>query len=226
MLPDDSGTGRRDTEFAAANPRAEVPVLLTNCGTPIFGSTVILGSIEEKWPKPPLLPATPLARAQARMTEEVCDTQYEAVDWGYGEILWFRRAEGSRAEARKARASHDTIVLQRWLTERLGAADWFGGTGFGWADAAVAPMVNRSVQYGLGPEPAAAPDFYRTGRRRREYRDHRLEGMIRSGGIEIVRAGLQEDTIRCSWPARVPASACRDNPLGHTRSHAGHPGRP
>ena len=74
MLPDEFGTGRRDTQFAAANPRAKVPVLLTNCGTPIFESTVILGSIEEKWPKPPLLPATPLARAQARMTEEVCDT--------------------------------------------------------------------------------------------------------------------------------------------------------
>ncbi len=47
---------------------------------------------------------------------------------------------------------------------------------------------------------AAAADFYRTGGRRREYRDHRLEWMIRSGGIEVVLAGLREDTIRFSWP--------------------------
>jgi len=231
VLPDDFGTGRRDTAFAAANPRCEVPVLLTDDGTPIFESTVILEYIEERWPEPPLLPQTPLARAAARMTEEVCDTQYEAVNWGFGELLWFRRAEGDLADRLKTAAARDTQALQHWLTGRLGNADWFGGAGFGWADAAVAPMVNRSVHYGLGPDPgsplerwhqrlraraavaetfaefhqatarmAAAADFYRTGGRRREYRNHRLEWMIRSGGIEVVLSGLREDTIRFSWP--------------------------
>ena len=230
-LPDDFGTGRRDTAFAAANPRNEVPVLLPDGKTPIFESTVILEYIEERWPEPRLLPADPLARAYARMTEEVCDTQYEAINWGFGELLWFHRAEGASAETLKATATRDTQALQRWLTERLGGAEWFGGEGFGWADAAAAPMVNRSVHYGLGPNPgsllgqwharlrappavaetfaefdhaagrmAAAADFYRTGGRRREYRDHRLEWMIRSGGIDVVLTGLREDTIRFSWP--------------------------
>ncbi len=45
-----------------------------------------------------------------------------------------------------------------------------------------------------------AADFYRTGGRRREYRDHRLEWMIRSGGTEVVCAGLRDNNIRCSWP--------------------------
>ncbi len=161
----------------------------------------------------------------------MCDTQYEAVNWGFGEVLWFRRAEGALAETLKAAAARDTQALQQWLTARLGSADWFGGDGFGWADAAVAPMLNRSVHYGLGPEagsplgrwharlrerPAVAEtfaefdqaaarmgataDLYRTGGRRREYRDHRLEWMIRSGGIDVVLAGLREDTIRFSWP--------------------------
>ena len=30
------------------------------------------------------------------------------------------------------------------------------GVVFGWADAAAAPMVNRSVHYGLGPPPGSA----------------------------------------------------------------------
>ena len=231
VLPDDFGTGRRDMAFAAANPRTEVPVLLPDGTTPIFDSTVILEYVEERWPEKRLLPADPLARAYARMTEEVCDTQYEAVNWGYGELLWFHRAEGSLAETLKAAAVRDTETLQRWLTERLGRADWFGGEGLGWADAAVAPMVNRSAHYGLGPDPgsplgqwharlrerpavaetfaefdaatarmAAAADHYRTGGRRREYRDHRLEWMIRSGGIEVVSTGLRENTVRFSWP--------------------------
>jgi RNA polymerase-associated protein len=230
-LPDDFGTGRQDTAFAAANPRAEVPVLLLDDGQSIFESTAILEYIEDRWPEPPLLAANPLARAEARMTEEVCDTQYEAVNWGFGELLWFRRAEGALAERLKAAALRDTARLQHWLTERLGAADWFGGDGFGWADAAAAPMVNRSAHYGLGPEPgsslgrwhgrlrqrtsvaqtfaefdaavgrmALAADYYRTGGRRREYRDHRLEWMVRSGEIDVVLAGLRDNTIRFSWP--------------------------
>jgi stringent starvation protein A len=86
-LPADFGTGRRDTPFAATNPRTEVPVLVLDDQQAIFESTVILEYIEERWPEPKLLPSDPLARAEARMTEEVCDTQYEAVNWGFGELL-------------------------------------------------------------------------------------------------------------------------------------------
>ena len=150
-LPEDFGVGRRDGAFAAANPRTEVPVLLPGDGPAIFDSTVILEYIEERWPEPPLLPVDPAARAAARMIEEVCDTQYEAVNWGFGELLWFRRAKGELADRLKAAAVRDTATLQGWLTERLGEADWFGRVQFGWADVAAAPMVNRSVHYGLGP---------------------------------------------------------------------------
>ncbi len=153
------------------------------------------------------------------------------MNWGFGEVLWFRRATGDLAGRLKARAARQTAELQAWLTERLGEADWFGGARFGWADAAAAPMVNRSVHYGLGPDAgsplarwharlcerpavaatfaefdaaaaqmAAASEHYTTGGRRRAYRDHRLEWMVRSGGVEVVLAGLREDNIRFSWP--------------------------
>jgi stringent starvation protein A len=153
------------------------------------------------------------------------------VNWGFGEVLWFRRATGALAETLKAQAARQTKVLQDWLSGRLGEADWFGGERFGWAEAAAAPMVNRSVHYGLGPQPgnplacwhqrirerpsvaatfakfnaaaarmAAAAKHYTTGRRRREYRDHRLEWMVKSGGTEVVLAGLRDGNIRFSWP--------------------------
>ena len=224
------GTGETDSEFARSNPRAEVPVLIDGA-TRIFESTIILEYIEERWPDPPLLPRNPAARAFARMTEEVCDTHYEALNWGFGEILWFARATGSLAEKLRTNAKTQTDSLQGWLMQRLGDAPWFGGESFGWADAAVAPMVNRSVHYGLGPAAgttlaawharlcerpsvtttfaefdaaaarmAAAADLYTTGGRRREYRDHRLEWMIKSGGIDVVLAGLRDDNIRFPWP--------------------------
>ena len=78
------------------------------------------------------------------------------MNWGFGEVLWFRRADRATLAAHlRAQAAQQTAVLQGWLSERLGAATWFGGAGFGWADAAAAPMVNRSVHYGLGPAPGS-----------------------------------------------------------------------
>lgn len=229
-LPETFGTGSSDGALAAANPRAEVPVLIDGAAR-IFESTVILEYLEERWPEPSLLPRDPAARAAARITEDVCDTQYEAVNWGFGEVLWFRRASGALADHLRAQAEQQTRTLQAWLGERLGAAPWFGGERFGWADAAVAPMVNRSVHYGLGPpegsalavwhgrlcerpsvaatfaefdaaavQMAAAAELYASGGRKREYRDHRLEWLVRSGGIEVVLAGLRDGNIRFSWP--------------------------
>jgi hypothetical protein len=41
---------------------------------------------------------------------------------------------------------------------------------------------------------------YESGERRREYRDHRLEWMVKSGGIEVVREGLERRNVRFQWP--------------------------
>ena len=211
-------------------PWYQVPVLVDG-ETRIFDSTIILEYIEERWPDPPLLPRSPEARAAARMTEDVCDTQYEAVTWGYGEVMTFGRAGGALAETLRPAAARQTSVLQDWLSGRLGGAAWFGGAVFGWADAAVAPLLHRSVLNGMGPaagssleawyrrlleRPSVIATFaeyaagaarmpatvvaFRSGAKVREYRDHRLEWMIRSGGIEVVLAGLRDGTIRFTWP--------------------------
>jgi len=229
QLPEDLGSGRRGS-FAAMNPRMEIPVLIDGDAR-IFESTVIMEYIEERWPEPPLLPSHPSRRAFARITEDVCDTQYEAINWGFGEVLWFRRATGALADRLRAEALEQTRTVQAWLAERLADKAWFGGDEFGWADAAAAPMVNRSAYYGMGPAPgsplagwhdrvsqrpavaatfaefdsAAArmkdmADAYVGGVRRREYRDHRLEWMIKSGGIDVVLAGLKDGNIRFAWP--------------------------
>jgi RNA polymerase-associated protein len=230
LLPEGLGSGQPNPEFAALNPRMEAPVLVAGADR-IFESTIILEYIEERWPAPALLPKTPGGRAFARITEEVCDSQYEAINWGLGEIVWFKRAEGPLAERLKRKGAEHTRVLQAWLANRLGEADWFGGDRFGWADVGAAPIVNRSVHYGLGPEPGSplarwidrirqrpsvaqtftefnaaaaamadvAPRFAKSGRRR-EYRDHRLDWMLRSGGLEVVVVGMLDQTIRFSWP--------------------------
>ncbi len=42
------------------------------------------------------------------------------------------------------------------------------------------------------------PELVRSGQFVREYRDHRLEWMLRSGGVDIVLEGMQRKTIRFS----------------------------
>ena len=98
------GSGKADGKFAAASPRNEVPALIDG-DVRIFDSTIILEYLEDKFPSPPLLPRDPAARAQARMIEELCDTSYEAINWGLSEIRWFKRAEGAQAEKMKAIAA-------------------------------------------------------------------------------------------------------------------------
>ena len=39
-----------------------------------------------------------------------------------------------------------------------------------------------------------------SGQIRREYRDHRLEWMMKSGGVQIVLDGIARNTIRFTWP--------------------------
>jgi glutathione S-transferase len=224
------GSGNSTGPFAAASPRLEVPTLVDGDAR-IFDSTIIMEYLEDKHPSPALLPRDPLARAEARMIEDLCDTLYEAINWGLGEIRWFKRAEGRLADTMQAKAASQTRELLEWLAGKLGTKEWFGGAMFGWADLGVAPYLNRSVHYGLGPHassplaawhkrlcarPSVAATFKEfeaatqgmanaherltSGAIRREYRDHRLEWMMKSGGVQVVLDGLAKDNIRFTWP--------------------------
>lgn len=220
-----------DAELAKANPRREVPTLVVADKTAIFDSTIILEYIEDRWPKPPLLPSLPLDRAQARMIEEVCDTYYEPINWAVFEITAFGRAQGDLAARLLARAEKQTAGINAYLERQLGDAPYFNGESFGWADLSVVPVVSAAAMTGRPPKPksrlaawldltTARPSvsgvtkqateslnegmesiaqLVASGTFIREYRDHRLEWMMRSGGSEIVREGMEKKNIRFSY---------------------------
>jgi glutathione S-transferase len=227
-MPVAIGSGQPDRDFLKSNPRGEVPSLIDGEAA-IFDSTIILEYIEDKWPLPPLLPKGALARAQARTIEEVMDTSFEPINWGLGEIKWFKRAAGERARAIEARASSQARGLYEWLTRELGGREWFGGDAFGWGDLSVVPYLNGARGNGIGPSEDSAlgqwltranarPSVFKSARAaaaaaasmtqvhtaiesglfKREYRDHRLEWMIRSGGLDVVLEGIQKGNIRFS----------------------------
>jgi glutathione S-transferase/RNA polymerase-associated protein len=218
----------QDPDFAAANPRLEVPALVDG-DTRVFDSTIILEYLEDRWPTPPLLPATPAERARVRMLEELCDTYYEAISWAAMEIRVFRRATGEVAERLLARGAEQVTGVNRYLERQLGNAPWFNGASFGWGDLSVVPYVHGAAVTGNTPPAgsrlaawldrararpsvsatfqAAAesmqgfemiPQLIESGLFKREYRDHRLEWMMRSGGTDIVLDGMRRGNIRFS----------------------------
>lgn len=226
-MPTGIGSGA-DTgdDFSRASPRGEVPLLVDDTAS-IFDSTIILEYIEERWPDPSLLPPHPADRARVRMLEDVMDTQYEPINWGLGEVHFFGRAKGELADEITRRTAEQVAVWHRYLEGQLGDREWFNGAAFGWGDLSVAPYLNGSAGFDLGPKPgtplaawleranarpsvaqAAAEaqaviagmtnvaQFVEQGLMKREYRDHRLEWMIRSGGLQVVLDGLEKDNIR------------------------------
>ena len=226
-MPAAIGTGQVDAAFLNASPRGEVPALVDGDFS-VFDSTVILEYIEDKFPSPALLAGDPKLRAKARMIEDAMDTLFEPINWGLGEIRWFKRAEGERARTIEARAAAQARDFFGWLERQLGDQAWFCGA-FGWADLSAIPYINGSTGLGVGPSPSsklgqwqaranARPAIAQTAQQavdsikgmtmvgeavkqrlfKREYRDHRLEWMIRSGGLDVVLDGIRADTIRFS----------------------------
>ena len=225
------GSGKADGAFAAASPRNEVPALIDGDAQHLrfdHHPRISRGQV----PLPALLPRDPAARAQARMIEDVCDTLYEAVNWGLSEIRWFKRAEGEQAEKMKATAARQTAELQAWLTGKLGNGRVVQRRqlrlGRPQRRALRQPLVPlrlghaRRVAAGelarahprasrRSPRPSASsrrrpsawatpPRACASGAIRREYRDHRLEWMMKSGGVQVVLDGLAKNNIRFTWP--------------------------
>ncbi|EXL70248.1 RNA polymerase-associated protein [Fusarium oxysporum f. sp. conglutinans race 2 54008] len=58
-------------------------------------------------------------------------------------------------------------------------------------------------EYHKGAEAMRAPwvkEVILSGQRKREYRDHRLEWMVKNGGFEVIEKGIKKDNIRFNWP--------------------------
>ncbi len=235
QTPEGLGSGADNPGFAQLNPRFEVPAL-THDGATLFDSTIILEYLEECFPTPPMMPVDPLARARMRMIEEVCDTHYEAINWGLGEIRFFGRGDETLRQKLYATAVEQIGYMHAWLETLLGDEPWLSGARFGWGDLCALPYVTMSRMFGIPPPARSRLEAWLergmkrasvaltveealtvipvletraqsviSGSFKRHYRDHRLEWMIRSGGLQVVLDGLDNDNIRFTDLTRFAA---------------------
>jgi glutathione S-transferase len=230
--PSRLGRSADNPELAELNPRLEVPALVHE-GQTIFDSTVILEYLEERFPSPPMMPSSPAQRARVRMIEEVCDTHWEAINWGLGEVRFFRRGGEALGPRLREAAVEQVGHMYRWLEGLLGSSPWLNGERFGWGDLSALPFATMSGMFGIEPPAGstvadwlqrsrqrpsvgqtvdealatipgmdAIGDALKAGTFRRQFRDHRLEWMIRSGGLQVVIDGLANGDIRFTDTAR------------------------
>ncbi len=63
----------RTPEYRAINPISKIPVLLPDANTVIVESETIVRYLEDRYPDPTLMPASPEQRARVNMLIRVCD---------------------------------------------------------------------------------------------------------------------------------------------------------
>src|ERR1700676_3928104 len=112
-------TSGQSSDETAVTPRLEFPVFIHG-NMRIFDSTIILQYIEDVFPDPPLLPLEPAERARARMIEDICDTHYEAINWGLSEVRSFGRGGASLGPKLREKGVEQIRHIQSWLSQQLG----------------------------------------------------------------------------------------------------------
>lgn len=115
-------------DVLAANPKAEVPVLIDGDLT-MFDSSLIFEYLEEAYPEPPLMPKAPKDRARCRMLELFADEiLLPAVRPIMHRSVPPTSAEQRRQEEEAGRRGEAVLLDHyRMLEGRIGGADYLCG---------------------------------------------------------------------------------------------------
>jgi glutathione S-transferase len=118
MVPFSQATGYtpKHPDVLAANPKGQVPVLVGD-GLSLYDSTVIIEYLEDAYPKPPLLPRTPAARARCRQLELLADEVMIVPLRALMHRTGPRPSDPSRWAADEAKAEEAEAVMARHYAE-------------------------------------------------------------------------------------------------------------
>jgi glutathione S-transferase len=138
----------------AVNPRAEVPVLVDG-DVAVAGSADIAAYLEDRFPRPTILPGSPALRARARTWQRIADTALDAIVHDVSLWAWPTHRRADRPPAGLLEAGRRDLEA---LLARLDAA--LPGDGFvcgelSIADLALFPHVSslRLLEVSLDPFP-------------------------------------------------------------------------
>ncbi len=158
-------TWERRPEFLAINPAGTVPVLVEPDGACFAGHAAIAEYLDEVYPEPMLIGASPAARAETRRLVAWFDDKFGAeVTANLVDQKIMNRFLGlGNPDSNAIRAGHANIGYHLdyvgWLAERRG---WLAGDDFSLADITAAAHLSAVDYLGDVPwdEHAGARDWY------------------------------------------------------------------
>jgi glutathione S-transferase len=128
--------GARSAAYRAINPAGLVPALALDDGTVIPESEVIVEYLEDRFPAPPLRPAAPEARAQARLLARIADEHLAAP---LKQLFELTKRPASQADA--AAGANAVSAALGLIARNLGGGRYAVGDALGTADCALVPLL-------------------------------------------------------------------------------------
>ncbi|MEX2649353.1 MAG: glutathione S-transferase family protein [Alphaproteobacteria bacterium] len=126
----------RSPEFRAVNPRGKVPAIVDD-GFALWESGAIVEYLEDRYPRPALLPADPKSRATARRLMAEADAYLGPAVTGLFNVTIYNKGVDNPADIAKAQ---DAVVEELARVASAMTGDYFVGT-LSLADFAVFPHV-------------------------------------------------------------------------------------
>lgn len=157
---------REHERLTAVNPRAEVPALVDG-GVTVSNSSDIVAYLEDRFPSPAVLPATPELRALARTWQRIADTAFDAIIHDISIWTWptHKRPDAPPAGLLEAGRA-DLLALLDGLESTLGASGFLCGA-LSIADLALFPHVSSLKPLGVLLEEKRFPKLLRWNREMR-----------------------------------------------------------
>lgn len=141
------GGGQQHTEaYRAKNPMAQVPSLEVGDGVFLAQSMAILEYLEERYPKPPLLPPDPIARARARQLAEIVNSGIQP----FQNLATIKRLKAAGIDADAWCVDHIRRGLGAYTAICETTAGAFSvGDAPSFADCALVPQLYNARRFGI-----------------------------------------------------------------------------
>lgn len=142
-------------DYRALNPQGLMPALDV-AGAIIAQSSAILEYLEETYPKPALLPADPVARAQVRAFGQLITADMHPLNNNRVRVYLSENLGMSRAKVAQWNnhwMAEGFTALETTLANRAAAAEFAFGDSPGWAELHLVPQWRNAVRYGCNLEP-------------------------------------------------------------------------